>query len=142
MLARVAGDLVIGSTILERPIASIGGGGPLLGLAALWEFAITFDRRREIVTFDRTSLGPIRFPPVRGYGFRMGPSGPDGWFVGAVAPDGPADRAGLREGDRVIGRFQTLDLSRKEGIADLHLRVVRPDGTTSDITVVAGIVVP
>jgi C-terminal processing protease CtpA/Prc len=114
----------------------------MVGMRFLREFRTTFDVAHDRIELERTSDGPVRSPSIRGPGadfFRKD----DMWTVWYVVKGAPADRAGLRAGDRVesidgrptssagIDDYYSDLLANKDG---MKLRVVH-DGVARDVDV-------
>jgi len=71
-------------------------GGQLLG-----HFAVTFDQRNRRVRFEREGDGPLGKPRRYRVGV-MFAGGPADLVVRGTVPGSPGEKAGLREGDRVL----------------------------------------
>jgi hypothetical protein len=99
-MARLAGEVHIGSHRLVEPIVDLTDQLSSFGGEILRHFTLTFDQRRGTVTFQRESTAPLAMPPVRGVGLGFSRS-PAYWRVTSVIPDSPADRAGILPGDLV-----------------------------------------
>ena len=121
--ARLAGDVRVGSAVLERPLVDIIALPPMLatpaliGSKALRHFAITLDQRQGLLRLARATPGPVAAPPpLRSFGM-MAPHDQDGVRrVAHVLPDSPADRAQVRAGDELVwadGR-RAVDLTEAE----------------------------
>jgi hypothetical protein len=140
--ARVHGPLQWGACRVADPVVSLSAAGyGLVGIEFLREFRTTFDFTNHRVRFERAGDEPICSPPLRspGAGFLH----EDGaWTVGYVLDGGPAERAGLRVGDRVeaidgrpvreVGNAEYEKLLATR--ASMSLRVVRA-GAASDVAV-------
>ena len=100
-------DAVVGVGPVGGPIKPIGNQGDLTRqLEALRGEPMAVEVGREIADAAEAGKPPtlkrvqVEVPPHRflGFGFRLTP-GP----ITAIRPDSPASRAGLREGDRILG---------------------------------------
>ncbi len=93
----------LGSIALKNPVVSIFDIFPTANLGGqfLRHFAITFDQRHERVRFALNSNKPIELKPRYRIGVMLRPT-PDALIVADVVPGGPADKAGLRKGDRIV----------------------------------------
>lgn len=99
--ARFAGDVMLGSATLERPILRSTAGTEVIGGEIMQHFLWTFDPLTKRVKVQRNHPGtPIRFDSVRGNGAMLAPEG-DYLRVMSVSEGGPAATAGLRAGDLV-----------------------------------------
>lgn len=107
--ARLAGNATWGPLTLERPtITTRNKSTSIVGADVFDGFAITFDQRRRLVRFAGPLDRPVTFAPVRSPGCILAPDPAGGLRVIAVMPDSSADRAGLREGDRVVAIDETV----------------------------------
>jgi Tol biopolymer transport system component len=117
------------------------------GAAQIEVFAVALMQelatRLERLTYVRTSAGPAIEGDSRGYGAYLGTipdyramdSSEGGVLLADVREGGPADRAGIRGGDRIVGMGGT----RIENLYDMTfaLQDNRP-GDTIDVTVIRG----
>ncbi|MCI0567764.1 MAG: M28 family peptidase [Acidobacteria bacterium] len=117
------------------------------GAAQIEEFAVALmselATRLERLTYVRTSAGPAMAGDSRGYGAYLGTipdyrameSTEGGVLLADVRAGGPADRAGIRGGDRIVSMGGT----RIENLYDMTfaLQDNRP-GETIDVTVIRG----
>ncbi|MBY6205181.1 PDZ domain-containing protein [Halomonas denitrificans] len=102
--ARVRNPVRIANLEFDQPIVSLTSGTELMGVEVLKHFVLTFDGANDRVRFQPAQAAPVRMEPERGSGaiFR---ADPEGFFeVAHVHPGTPADRAGLRPGDRAVER--------------------------------------
>jgi membrane-associated protease RseP (regulator of RpoE activity) len=139
---RIDGTLMWGASRIADPVVGLSAADfGNAGMAFLREFRVTFDFTNRLVRFERTGAEPIRCPPVRspGAGFLR----EEGvWAVAYLLDGGPAERAGLRVGDRVaaidgrpvsdVGRveYEKMLATRER----MTLRVLR-DGAARDVVV-------
>lgn len=107
--ARLAGDVRLGGYTFRRPLLSLSPMPPHIpqswnvGGKVLHEFAVTLDQRRRVIRLARPTREPFAAPPaLLGFGFRA-PTRDGTRVVSDVVPGGPADRAGIRAGDQVLG---------------------------------------
>ena len=101
--ARLPNTLRVGRHAFEHPygvvddvrdMASIGSG-------ALDDFVLTIDQKNSRLRLARAAENSIVQPPLRAFGFGMRRTA-DGIKIDYVIPNSPAQRAGLKEGDRVV----------------------------------------
>jgi len=140
--ARIDGTIMWGACQVADPVVELSAANyGNVGMEFLREFRVTFDFANRRVRFERAAGAPVRSPPVRspGAGFLHDEGA---WTVGYVLAGGPAERADLRAGDRVVaidGRpasdVGTVEyeemLATRAGIT---LRVVR-DGAAREVVV-------
>jgi len=139
--AKLAGTVQLGRYTLENPdvvfvdlLEHVGNIGPAL----LQQFAITIDAAHSRLELDGPPDGRLRAANAqpRRYGIRFTALDAAPFEVVGVDPGSPADRGGVRTGDRILtmngrpvdsldvqGRLQALRAS------PLHLRVKRGDAT-------------
>ncbi len=100
--APLDGDVHIGTHVMEDPTVAIFGMFPRANLGGQWlrNFTITFDQRNGRVRFIRDEARPLEMKPRYRVGVMMLP-GPEGLVVEGVIPGGAAEKAGLKEGDRI-----------------------------------------
>ncbi len=100
-VARLEERLAVGDDWFERPIVELTDELSSIGGGVLRHFAVTFDQRRDRVTFHRDERGPIPSAPVRSAGVSFSKT-PAYWRVAGVVPGSPAAAAGIEPGDLVI----------------------------------------
>ncbi len=98
MTGRLAEPLAIGAYVIEDPIVDVTDELSSLGGGILRHFAVTFDQKRNQVTFFRPTFAPIRIGPLRSTGLSFVQT-PAYWRVAAVVAGSPADRLGVQAGD-------------------------------------------
>jgi len=135
-MARLDGAIAWGRHRIADPVVVLSGGEcAMAGSQVLREFRITFDFSHSRIRFERGSAEPIRSKSVRGLGgSAMHKDGVS--TVDFVLPGGPAERAGVRVGDRiesVDGESYSDISSRKweemmQTKTQVRLRIVRDDG--------------
>ncbi|HEX5138183.1 MAG TPA: aspartyl protease family protein [Planctomycetota bacterium] len=121
---RLADPIRVGRYVVEEPLVSFASGETgVMGTRVLQNFALTFDFAGSRVAFEREGAEPIRIPSLRGIGAGLeGESG--SWKVLYVLEGGPAERAGLRAGDRVVAiNGQSPDLFGPEAMKAAGVRV-------------------
>ncbi|MBI3887159.1 MAG: aspartyl protease family protein [Opitutae bacterium] len=101
LVGRLAQNILIGSQVLDQPIVDLTDELSSLGGEVLRNFSLTFDQRRNQVTFARDVDGPVRLTPRRSSGLSFGRS-PVYWRVLAVVPEAPAAQLNLQPGDLVV----------------------------------------
>ena len=73
-VGRLAQNILVGSHTLAQPIADLTDELSSLGGEMLRNFSLTFDQRRNQVTFTRDADGPVRLTPRRSLGLSFGRS--------------------------------------------------------------------
>lgn len=101
LVGRLAGDLRLGPHVLSRPIVDVTPNVSSLGGGLLRHFVLTFDQRRNLVTFARDADGPVANGPRRSTGLALARS-PVYWRVLDVLAGSPAEAAGIQAGDLVV----------------------------------------
>ena len=101
LVGRLAQDLLLGSHTLEKPIVDLTTELSSLGGEVLRNFSLTFDQRRNQVTFVRAADGPVRVDPRRTLGLSFTRSSVY-WRVDAIVPDTPAAALSVQLGDLVV----------------------------------------
>lgn len=99
-VARLDQTILLGAYRLDHPVAEITSELPAIGGSVLKNFVVTFDQKRNQVTFYRNSTLPITFPPLRSAGISVAKAGAYWRIIGVIA-DSPAARAGVEEGDLI-----------------------------------------
>lgn len=88
-LGRLADSLKIGTYALQSPLVEMTDELSAIGAAILKNFTITFDQKRNQVTFYRETADPIAFPPHRTTGLSFNKA-PAYWRVVGIVPGSPA----------------------------------------------------
>ena len=101
LVGRLAQDVLLGSHTLATPIADLTEELSSLGGEILRHFAVTFDQRRNQVTFTRDAAGPVVLAPRRSTGLSFART-PAYWRVLALVPDTPAAGLAIQPGDLVV----------------------------------------
>ena len=101
LVGRLAQNILVGSQVLEQPIVDLTDELSSLGGEVLRNFSLTFDQRRNQVSFTRNADGPVRLPPRRSLGLSFGRS-PVYWRVLAVVPETPAAQLNVQPGDLLV----------------------------------------
>lgn len=101
-VARLSDDMHLGRHVFFEPLVQSCADGMRLGTGMLNHFAITFDAAAGVIEFRRPAPDlPIEMEAVIGtgmvYAARRGY-----WIVLEVVRDSPADRAGIKTGDRIL----------------------------------------
>jgi len=138
--APLDGTLTFGRLTVSHPDIRFleGSEAGNVGFEILGRFAITIDRKHRRIRFDGPALGitaPRAHPPKR-YGLGLQGAGDGPPEVVVVEPGSPAEKAGVRRGDRLLriqGR-ETASLGREEIAAIMReprvsLQVQRGDET-------------
>jgi len=99
-IGRLAEAIVIGDQVFEQPIVDLTDELSTVGSGMLRHFAVTFDQRRNQVTFYRPSREAIATPSRRSPGVSFSKT-PAYWKVAGVISGSPAETAGIRLGDLV-----------------------------------------
>jgi len=147
---RLAGDVTVATVHFRSPaIRRVPAGEiPTVGASVLERFVLTLDGPRGVARFlpAAPGEGPLAPEPLRGLGVGWRPLA-DALEAAVIVPGGPADAAGLREGDRVIavdGRPvpDAIDCDRRLGDAErVELRVRRGEEELR-ITLGRGVLLP
>lgn len=101
LTGRLAQNVLIGAHTVEQPVADLTDQLSSLGGELLRHFSLTFDQRRNQVTFTRTSAGPVSMPPRRSTGLSFARSAVY-WKVLHVVPDTPAAQQPVQAGDLCV----------------------------------------
>ncbi|MDP3070445.1 MAG: aspartyl protease family protein [Opitutaceae bacterium] len=99
-VGRLAGSLGLGAYTFREPMVDLSDELSAIGGGMLRHFSVSFDQKRDRVTFFRDERTPIPTPALRspGLGFSKTPAY---WRVAAVVPQSPAAAAGVQTGDLV-----------------------------------------
>ena len=140
---------------LNGRVVGINTAGVSAGAAENIGFAIAMDRARSVI--ERSIRNPAAKEAYIGVStqtvdpvlaFQLNLSVDSGALVVDVAPDGPADRAGIEPGDVIVnieGREVTEDEDVRESLASrrpgqrTRVTVVRSNGSRATIAVVLGV---
>jgi C-terminal processing protease CtpA/Prc len=98
MTGRLAEPLTIGAYVVEDPIVNVTDELSSIGSGLLRSFTVTFDQKRNQVTFFRPTYDPIRVPPARSTGLSFTKI-PAYWRVAAVVAGSAADQLEVQVGD-------------------------------------------
>ncbi len=151
-MARLVGDVSVGSCTLETPVVAEAAGPSLLGVHVLKHFAVTLDQANGRAQFQRPTDDPdaaaIESPPLYGIGAALHPA-PNHLIAVRVFEGSPAERAGLREGDSILAIdgvvVDSLRCAHGKGMSDgpgrLRLTIER-DGETAEIVITLEPLVP
>lgn len=99
-IGRLVEPVAIGTYWFSQPIVDLTDQLSALGGEVLRNFSITFDQKRNRVTFFRGDTTPITTPSRRSCGLAFS-KGPTYWRVVGVIPGSPADEMGIQDGDLV-----------------------------------------
>jgi hypothetical protein len=98
MIGRLAQPLTVGAYVIENPIVNVTDDLSSIGGGLLRNFTVTFDQKRNQVTFFRPNYDPIHIAPVRSTGLSFTKI-PAYWRVAAVVAGSAADQLGVQPGD-------------------------------------------
>ena len=98
MTGRLAQALTIGAYVVEEPIVDMTDELSSIGGGLLRNFAVTFDQKRNQVTFFRPNFDPIKIMPLRSTGLSFTKTAAY-WRVAAVVAESPAEMLGVQGGD-------------------------------------------
>ena len=98
MTGRLAQPLTIGAYVIENPIVNVTDELSSIGGGLLRNFTVTFDQKRNQVTFFRPNYDAIHLAPARSTGLSFTKI-PAYWRVAAVVTDSAADQLGVQAGD-------------------------------------------
>lgn len=98
MTGRLAQSVTIGAYVVENPIVNVTDELSSIGGGLLRNFTVTFDQKRNQVTFFRPNYDPIHVAPARTTGLSFLKI-PAYWRVAAVVADSAADQLGVQVGD-------------------------------------------
>ncbi|MBL9187128.1 MAG: aspartyl protease family protein [Opitutaceae bacterium] len=99
-VGRLAGTLAIGAHTVHEPMVDLSDELSAVGGGLLRYFSVSFDQKRDRVTFFRDERTPIRSPALRSLGVSFSKT-PAYWRVSAFVPNSPAAAAGVQTGDLV-----------------------------------------
>ncbi len=98
MTGRLSQPLTIGAYVIENPIVDVTDELSSIGSGLLRNFVVTFDQKRNQVTFFRPNYDPIHIAPARSTGLSFTKI-PAYWRVAAVVGGSAADQLGVQTGD-------------------------------------------
>jgi hypothetical protein len=101
MTGRLDQDVFIGSHTIKNPVVDLTDQLSSVGGEFLRHFVLTFDQRRNQVTFTHDGDGPVTMEPRRHTGLSFSRS-PVYWRVMTVIPDTPTARLPLQAGDLCV----------------------------------------
>jgi hypothetical protein len=101
LTGRLSQDVLIGAHTIEKPIVDLTDQLSSIGGEFLRHFVLTFDQRRNQVTFIHDADGPVTMQPRRHTGLSFARA-PVYWRVLTVIPDTPTARLPLQPGDLCI----------------------------------------
>lgn len=99
-IGRLAETLAIGEHAFPQPIVELTDELSAIGGGLLRNFAVSFDQRRDRVTFFRDARTPIATPARRSAGVSFTKT-PAYWRIAGVVPKSSADTEGIQPGDLV-----------------------------------------
>ncbi|WP_404423248.1 aspartyl protease family protein [Nibricoccus sp. IMCC34717] len=100
-VARLAGDLRVGDSVIPSPVVTFGGTESSVGGELLSQFTVTFDTRTQWVRLTPGSSAPLAPAPFRHCGMSFAKS-PAYWRIESVIPGSSAEQAGVRVGDLIV----------------------------------------
>lgn len=116
-VGRIATSLRIGRHEFAEPLVQSCGDGRRLGTGTLRHFVITFDSAGGVIELRRPAADlPIVMEPVVGTGI-VHESRRGYWVVLEVVDGSPADRAGVRVGDRIL-QVDGMPVDRLASVSD------------------------
>jgi len=98
MTGRLAQSLTVGAYVVESPIVNVTDELSSIGGGLLRNFTVTFDQKRNQVTFFRPNYDPLHIGPARTTGLSFTKI-PAYWRVAAVVAGSAADQLGVQAGD-------------------------------------------
>lgn len=101
LVGRLAQNVLLGGHLVREPIVDLTDQLSSLGGELLRHFTVTFDQQRRVVTFARTTAGPVDMAPRRSSGLALFRS-PIYWRVMSVIPETPTAQIGIQPGDLII----------------------------------------
>ena len=99
-VGRLAESLEIGAHVFREPIVDLTDELSAIGGGLLRHFLVSFDQKRDRVTFFRDERAPIRPMAPRSAGVSFSKT-PAYWRISGVVPKSPAEEAGVQPGDLV-----------------------------------------
>jgi hypothetical protein len=100
-LARISNQVEVGGVNLRTPVVDFILGASSVGGELLKHYSLTFDQRRNEITFARTTQGPVELKARRTAGLSFNRSA-DSWEVASIIPETPTAELPLQEGDRCV----------------------------------------
>jgi len=101
LTGRLNQPVLVGAHTVDRPIVDLTEQLSAIGGEFLRNFVLTFDQRRNQVTFIHDADGPVTMEPRRHTGLSFARS-PVYWRVLAVIPDTPAAQRPVQAGDLCV----------------------------------------
>lgn len=101
LTGRLSQDVLIGTHTIEKPIVDLTDQLSSIGGEFLRHFILTFDQRRNQVTFVRDADGAVTIEPRRSTGLSFARA-PVYWRVLTVIPDTPTAQLAVQAGDLCI----------------------------------------
>ncbi len=101
LTGRLDQDVLIGTHTIQKPVVDLTDQLSSIGGEFLRNFVVTFDQRRNQVTFVRAADGPVTMAPRRSTGLSFSRS-PVYWRVMTVIPDTPTAQLGVQAGDLCV----------------------------------------
>jgi len=98
MTGRLAQSLTIGPYVIQKPIVNVTDELSSIGGGLLRHFTVTFDQKRNQVTFFRPNYDPIPVPPMRSTGLSFTKIQAY-WRVAAIVAGSAAEQLGVQSGD-------------------------------------------
>lgn len=101
LVGRLEQDILIGGHTIAQPIVDLTQNVSAIGGELLRHFAVTFDQRRNYVTFARETEGAVVMESRRSTGLALARS-PIYWRVLTVVPETPTSALGVQPGELVV----------------------------------------
>lgn len=101
LTGRLNQDVLIGAHTIQQPVVDLTDQLSSIGGEFLRHFTLTFDQRRNQVTFIRDADGAVSMEPRRSSGLSFARS-PVYWRVLTVIPDTPAAKLPVQAGDLCV----------------------------------------
>jgi hypothetical protein len=101
LTGRLGQNVLIGGHMIEQPVVDLTDQLSSIGGEFLRHFTLTFDQRRNQVTFSREADGPVTMEARRHTGLSFSRS-PVYWRVMTVIPDTPTAKLPLQAGDLCV----------------------------------------